>query len=172
MGRKKQTFLDPQTGEEIESTTLARWGAALAFRLYVGLGVGMCCGLGVGLLFGLLCGPLLGLFAGLVAGLHFGLVAGLVIGPGEAQIDPFPNQVHNWIARWQHLFRQRPHQPPLFPHVPDRALSRAQARTEPEPTAASLSRDKEQAEGPPRLAEAVDVATASEGNPLGAEDRP
>jgi hypothetical protein len=67
MNKQKQTFTDPQTGEEIESTALARWGAGLAF----------------GVVFGLFFGLLFGLFTrgiGIWLGLPFGLLGALVYG--------------------------------------------------------------------------------------------
>jgi hypothetical protein len=41
MSEEKPTFTDPQTGEEIESTPLARWGTGLAVGLIAGLFLGL-----------------------------------------------------------------------------------------------------------------------------------
>jgi hypothetical protein len=174
MSKPKQTFTDPQTGEEIESTWLARWGGGL-FSVLCASGLGI--GLPLGLLFGLAAGWATGLLNGLlalVAGLVIGLVTGLPLGLlfglyflvadlDTVRYNPFCQRVHDGLARRQHLRRQRILRRQEFPHVPDGALSRAGPPGQPEPTAVSLSRAPAPEEDPPlRLTAGVNEASEEE----------
>jgi hypothetical protein len=145
-----QTFTDPKTGEEIESTTLARWGAGLVYGLLNGL------------LLGLIMGRQ-GLLPGLFAGL-FGVFLGGVVAWGYAvRHNPLTRRVHDRIARQQHFRRQRILRRQEFPHVPDGALSLAGPPGEPEPTAASLSRaEAPEEDSPLRLMAGVNEASEEE----------
>jgi len=149
MSEDKQTFVDPKTEQEIESTWLARWGAGLVFASAL-LSI---MGLGSGLLLGLLgivgIGPpgggiwgwgLVGLLGGLVLGPFIGLVYGLYHMRDEVKgirNDPITRWTHDSIARAQHRRRILRSQDPT--HVPDTAISRAQPPSEPTPTDAALS---------------------------------
>jgi hypothetical protein len=156
MSNQKTTFTDPQTGEEIESTWLARWVAGGVDTLEVGLEVGLI----IGLFLGWQLGPLGGLVAGLVSGLGGGLVAGLVAGLGydleEAQSHPFAPTVHDRIARRQHFRRQRllrlRQLEAEWAGVPNRALSQALPSGPPRPTDVSVSSAEPPPGAKPRLA--------------------
>jgi hypothetical protein len=65
----KQTFRDPETGEEIESTALARGGTGLVFGLIAGLVPSLIVGLAIGAKAGLDIGLTYGLATALSAGL-------------------------------------------------------------------------------------------------------
>jgi hypothetical protein len=143
MSERRQTFRDPKTGEEIESTVLARTGAGLIAGL----------------------GGSLGFLLGSVwpARLLLALLAvalGSIVGSGLAVL--FMDPVHDGIARLQHLRRQRLLKRRLLEQewsgVPDGALSRASTPGEPGPTDTSLSRAEAPEEPPPRLRAAVDTA--------------
>jgi hypothetical protein len=185
MSKPKHTFTDLQTGEEIESTALARWVAGLGAGWVAGLGLGF-----FGLVVWLICDlpktPLTGLAAALVEmlvgvlgsvlvigsliGLFIGLVCDLLVRLGVdldySRADEFYQRVHDHIARHQHFHRQRLLQRKLaeeeWAGVPDGALSRAQPSGEPEPTAAALSRSEAPEEAAPRLTAGVDAATGEE----------
>jgi hypothetical protein len=172
MSKRRQTFTDPRTGEEIESTTLAQWGAWLT----IGLG-----GLFIGLVFGLILGLvgklgaalhwlIAGLGLGLVCGVAFVLLFWVVTLPYEVRNEPLARWVHDGIARRQHRCRQRVLQGQEFAHVPDRALSRARPPGEPEPAAASLSLAEPPEEAAPRLAAGVEAETAAEEKVLAVQE--
>jgi hypothetical protein len=83
MSERKQTFTDPKTGEEIESTVLARWGAGLIVGLVPGLLIGLSNGLAgliVGLTVGLIFGPIAGRLLKRVDEVYFGLIVGSSLG--------------------------------------------------------------------------------------------
>jgi hypothetical protein len=170
MSKRKPTFQDPKTGEEIESTALARWGAGLAIGLAIGLVVGLVFGLSGWPVFELFGALVFGLVLGLALGLVLGLVSGLAVGPTarpDGRLDNVRNdllsqRVHDGIARWQHLRRQRLLRQQEFPHVPDGALSRADPPGEPEPTQASLSLAKPPEEDAPRLTASVEAEMEAE----------
>jgi hypothetical protein len=177
MGKRKRTFTDPQTGEEIESTALAQWGPGLAYGLLIGLPCGLLLGL-FGLFIGWGTGIGVGLLIGLLGGLAYLLVFGLLVGwffkwglgPDEIRIDPLARRVHDSISRRQHLRRQRILRRQEFPHVPDGALSRALPPAEPEPTAASLSLAAPPGEAVPRLTAGVDEANTVEERVMAARE--
>ena len=111
----KRVFTDPKTGEEIESTALARWVAGLCYGLVVGLVLGyMCLAAGAYVLVDALGGhehpvspspwlvPSALFLIGVLAGLHLawrGIVSGGVR-------DPIFQAPHDAIARWQHRRRR------------------------------------------------------------------
>jgi hypothetical protein len=161
MNKQKQTFTDPQTGEEIESTALARWGAGLV----VGLVLGLVFGLIFRLVAGLLIGPVFGLVGGSILwvfGILLASVLALFAWRDTFRRDSLMGSVHDGIARQQHLRRQRILRRQEFSHVPDGALSRARPSGEPEPTSVSLSRAEAPEEEPPRLAAGVDAVAEEE----------
>jgi predicted lipid-binding transport protein (Tim44 family) len=169
MSEPKRTFTDPKTGEEIASTTLARWIAGLCVAPCIVLGGVL--GAVVGGLLGVLLGDGLVKMGGLGLLLGFLLGAGLVVKLSGWLIPLFAGRVHDGIARQQYLRRQRILRRQEFPHVPDGALSRAQPPGEPTPTAASLSRAEAPAEETPlRLAASVDAATEEEEKVLTARE--
>ena len=106
MSKPPPTFSDSQTGEEIASTRLARWGARLSITL-LAVFYGGLIGTGLG---ALLCGPFgrlkTGLLFGLIIGMFFGLLSGLTAVAGRSH--RWAEGAHNAIARWQHLRRSRP----------------------------------------------------------------
>ena len=127
MSEDKLIFTDPKTGEEMESTWLARFGVVLVWALLGGLA------------FGLLGGLLGRLMMDLVVGLVFGLVVGLIVelkGPRDHRISQW---AHDEIARRQHRRRQHILRIQNPTQVPDTALSRAQPPGEPIPIDAALS---------------------------------
>jgi hypothetical protein len=162
MSKRKKTFTDPQTGEEIESTAMARWGTGLVIGLASGAILGLFLGLGLGVTWGLFAGLGVGLFTGMVVETAFRLE--------EVQSNSLAKRLHDGIARRQHLRRQRILRRQEFPHVPDGALSLARPPGEPEPTAASLSLADPPEEATPRLAAGVDAATAAEENAMAAKE--
>ena len=142
---KKQTFTDPRSGKEVESTKLARWGSAM---------VG-CLGLSVLVVFGMQLKHLLSW--GVVSTLSLMFIILLVIMLGAALVYAlripkledarsdhthgtlFSRWAHDGIARWQHSRRQRILRTQDPTHVPDTAISRAQPPGKPQPTDAALS---------------------------------
>jgi hypothetical protein len=189
MDKRKRTFTDPKTGEEIESTALARWGAGLAFGpvagivvgLYFGLGVALIAGPGAGLIVGLVVGPVVGLYLGLIDGLSFGLDGAPFFGP----LDSFTHRVHNGLAWQQHRhrqrvlerkrgqaerLRQRKRLEAEWAGVPRGAISRARPPDRPEPTAASLSLAASPEAAAPRLTAGVDTVTAAEKEVIAARE--
>jgi hypothetical protein len=190
MSKEKETFTDPQTGEEMESTGVAR----LVGRLTTGLGVGVGCGLFFGVLYGLtiwglqwdlihwqfalstvlllvlFAGLGFGLFGMLLVGLAFGVVSGLSPGLLGNLNDLRSTALFRWghdsIARQQHFRHQRRLQRKLFEEewagVPAGAISRACPPGEPKPTPASLSLAELPAEDVPRLAAGAETATEAE----------
>ena len=125
MSKDRQTFTDPKTGEEIESTWLARGGSGLIFGLVGGLICVLVHGVAC-------CWRLEPLLVPFLSCLTSGTLCGLALYP-----PPFTLQVHDRIARAQHRRRilrsQEQH------NVPDTAISRSQPPGEPEPTDAALS---------------------------------
>jgi hypothetical protein len=170
MNQEKQTFVDPHTGEEMESTGLARVSVGLIGGLIGGL-VGGLIGGGFGaalatdrwamLLWGLAGGLLLGALTGLLVGLKFGLGAwGRAL--EEVRWDPLDRRVHDSVARRQHARRQRGLRRRAYPHVPDGALSRARPPGTPQPTATALSRAEPPQEEKAHLATGVEERAADE----------
>ena len=154
MSEGKRTFTDPETGEEIESTWLARWGGTLIFSLTLGVGVG------VG-------GWLQGLYkVSFPRNFFMGLIYGLFIGAMVAilakreKMDRLGQRIHDSIARRQHFRQQRLFTRKLLEEewagVPNKALSQAQTTGPPQPTDVSLSPADLQEEEKPRLAVAVE----------------
>ena len=172
MNREKETFVDPKTGEEMESTWLARVGVGLVGGLTGGM-VGGLIGGGFGAAlaegrFAMLC---LGLAGGLLLGLLTGLVYGLRFGLGpwgrrleEMRENTLDRRVHDVIARRQHFFRRRRRRflRGDYPHVPDGALSRARRPGTPKPTRAALSRAEPSEEEKNRLTTGVEENTEDE----------
>jgi hypothetical protein len=184
MRKPAQTFRDPQTGQEIESTALARWGARLAVTLVVllilspifGLVGGLVCELGwcASLkVVGVVCVWVWVLVWVLFDGLVYELFGRL----GDWLVGVLYKEVYDNIARRQHLRpqivrqRKRLRAERLFQQkrleaewagVPAGAISRAQPPGDPQPTAASLSRADGPKEGPPRLAAGVDAVTEAD----------
>ena len=138
MSENKQTFVDPKTGQKMESTWLARWGSQIGGVLISGVLIVLLSGL-----FGALeCGLFPGLLMGPLFGLIFVLIAGLfcTLRVPEMEVtrnDPFTRWAHDTIARRQ--YRQRILLSQDDQAVPDTALSRAQPPGEPTPTDAALS---------------------------------
>ena len=170
MSQEKQTFVDPRTGEEMESTGLARVGVGLIGGLIggvIGGVIGGCLGAALGqdrlalLLWGLAGGLFLGFVTGLLAGLKFGLGSwGRAL--EEVRWDPLDRRVHDGIARRQHARRERRHPPEDDAHVPAGAISRARPPGNPEPTSAALSRAAPSEGDKARLAAEVEEETKDE----------
>ena len=134
--RKRQTFVDPETGEEMVSTWLACIASWLVFGLFFGLAFGLVGGVLGWLVFGVLFGLIYGLFSGLSGG----LIAGLLVPELEtARSFRFTRWAHDGMARRQHRRRQRLLRSQEEQHVPDTAISRAQPPGAPQPTDAALS---------------------------------
>jgi len=152
MSKQKQTFTDPKTGEEIESTWLARLIGRLGFGLFFALGSMLVIRPG--------CVPSgvtkIGwddvLIFGLMVGLFFILISGL----DHVRNNLLSQRIHDGVALRQHFRRQRILRRQEYPHVPDEALSRAEQPREPEPTDASLSQTEVEEEKKSRLTEAVE----------------
>lgn len=140
MSDKKQTFIDPKTGEEIESTIFAN----LFFRLLVtALG-----------LFSMFFGynftlGLLAFLCGLIA------LLSIISKQDNARINFVERAIHDAIARTQHFRRQRLFQRKLaeeeWAGVPARALTRVDPSTPPQATDVSLSQAENPEEEKPRL---------------------
>ena len=127
MSKEQQTFTDPKSGEEIESTWLARVVPRMLVGLLIGLGIGMAQGMGTELLvvlpLGILC-----------IGLLFLRVR---TDMEKARRNRLIRWAHDTIARRQHrrrILRSKEDQ-----DVPDGAISRAQPPGEPQVTDAALS---------------------------------
>jgi len=101
MSRQKQIFTDPKTGEEIESTWLARCMGGFVGGLVFGIIIGLITGLPRGLLLGEWGGLVFGLALGLISGFIFGLVCKV----DNVRRNPLIQRTHDSVARWQH---QRP----------------------------------------------------------------
>jgi hypothetical protein len=131
MSKPRETFIDPLTGEEVESTPLARWGALLVS--------------GVVLVPVALVSLIIGFFVPSDEGVKilFRLV------------DWASSRAHRWILRQQRWHLQRLREQEMeeaerllqqrlleaeWAGVPDGAISRARPPGEPEPTDTSLSR--------------------------------
>lgn len=117
--------------------------------------------LGEGLVAALMGWLFLGFCVGLFVGLVFELLVWLGVDLAYGRADPSFQRMHDGIARWQHLRRQRILRRQAFPHVPAAALSRADPSGKPEPTDTSLSLAEPQEEKP-RLAGGVEEATAAD----------
>ena len=162
MSYDKQTFVDPESGEEIESTWLARLVVGSVWGLIIGVLFGVVIGLAVGVLWEAFSGVFWGVFWGVALGLATGLfVAGLAAGMfGELRKvrgDLLSRWTHDGIARTQHVRRRRILRSQDDQDVPDTALSRAQPPGEPTPTDAALSIADEPDE-PDRLTVSEDTA--------------
>ena len=162
MSKDEKTCVDPKTGQEMESTWLARWGPQISGGLISGL-VG-------GLLFWLVLG-VVGEVVDATSGLYYGderrfwmrvdgvllvlasAVACAVVGAvscglfyalvppsmGVVRDDRFIRWAHDRIARFQHRRRQRLLRSQEHVNVSDGALSRARPSDAPQPTDAALS---------------------------------
>jgi len=139
VSKQKQTFIDPKTGEEIESTWLAQFsGGTLGSVFGVVFGVTFSC---VGIIMGAtlssyLCewlnteGPaLIGIGLGVGLGIWLGFIVCREVDKGA----------HDTIARAQHRRRQRILRAQEHQDVPDTAMSRATPPGEPQPTDVALS---------------------------------
>ena len=170
MNREKQTFVDPQTGEEMESTRLARMGVGWVGGVVGGVTGGMMGGvfgaaLGEERLAMLLLGLVGGLFLGSLTGLGYGLKFGLGSwsrGLEEVREPPLDRRIHDGIARRQHTRRQRLLRRGEYPHVPAGALSRARRVRDPEPTQTALSRTASPPGEKARLTREVEENTKEE----------
>ena len=123
MSEDKQTFTDPETGQEIESTWLARWGSVLFSGTVV-----LVFSLLVYVLYRL---PTSGLYTGLLLALlavpHIvQRVRQLVFHMETARHNRITRWAHDGIARHQHRRRQRILRSRNDQDVPDTAISRAQ----------------------------------------------
>ena len=154
MSQDKQTFTDPHTGEEVESTRLAR----SVGRMVAGLWLMLIAALTGTSIYGLIWlrawrlipWPDLGLVTALAPFLFTGVFAMMILflclrliailtDPGLDIIrgDRHTRWIHDRIARTQH--RQRILRSQEQQDVPDTAISRAQPPGEPQPTDAALS---------------------------------
>jgi hypothetical protein len=146
MSKPRETFIDPLTGEEVESTPLARWGA-LQVRVLLGVLVGVL--VLVPAVFVMLAMALLGFVP------FFEWLSDWDFWGTFEWVDSVSVRVHNWIARQQYWCRQRLRRRERWQAerllqqrlleaewagVPDGAISRARPPDEPEPTDTSLSR--------------------------------
>ena len=164
MSKDRQTFVDPETGEEIESTKLARTSPGLTVVL-ISVFNTVC--IGVIYLMSVQGGPAefpLKLLGWLCATLVFWLLATLFLMRNvpelkEARKTRFSTWIHDSISRYQHRRRQRILRSQDDQAVPDTALSRAQPPGEPTPTDAALSIADEPDE-PERLSVEVEEDTA------------
>ena len=153
MGEDKQTFTDPETGQEIESTWLARYVGGLLFGIIRGMFFGVLLGMVIFMAgayslrrdlggdvtifrillmikrsFGLSAG------VGLLAGIVGGVLGGISYARGTSRAG---DKLHDNIARTQH--RRRILHSQDDQDVPDTAISRAQPPGNPQPTDAALS---------------------------------
>ena len=135
MSKDRQTFVDPKSAEEIESTGLARWIGGL---------LGVVFGVVLGVAFSM-AGGVLGMFPGVWIGGDWGMRLGGLLGIGLGiclgvwlfrRVD---RGIHNSIARYQHFRRHQVLRSQEHQDVPDTAISRAQRPGEPQPTDAALS---------------------------------
>jgi len=142
MSEDRQTFTDPKTGQEIESTWLARYVGGLLFGIIRGMFFGGLLGIIViflvvhaeGSLGDFVWGMIRLWIIGLLAGIIGGVLGGLSYSRGTSKAG---DKLHDKIARAPHrrrILRSREHQ-----DVPDTAISRAQPPGEPEPNDAALS---------------------------------
>ena len=90
----RQTFTDPETGEEVESTRLARGIVRLVVVAFGGIFCGLVMGLFAWLVDGLFTGLLVGLGYGLMTGVFFGLVGRL----NQERNDLLLNRIHDTIG--------------------------------------------------------------------------
>ena len=130
MSEDKQTFTDPDTGEEVESTWLARWISVPIGILFIGLLTGL------DYLFSEKTSPP---WWGLGLVLLYLLVTVLMPPKTVERARDYPvnRWSHDAVARTQHrrrILRSQDDQA-----VPDTAISRAQPPGEPEPTDTALS---------------------------------
>lgn len=160
MSDKKQTFIDPKTGEEIKITRLSYVIDGLIIGLTGGLTLGLIFGLFLavigGLVIGLTSGQILGLVEGLIEGLELGLGLGLCGGVFFGLFGGLTNvneklffQLPKKIAYSQHRILKRRLVEKEWEGVPRTALSQAQPPGEPQPTGMSLSQvDSSEGEKP------------------------
>ena len=154
----KQTFVDPESGKEIESTGLAKI-ASMIVRTMVGflkvmpvpilisvLSIRMLAvfsGRSPGIVWELVGLFFMWLFVWLGYGVSWGLFVGVVSAIGGytdiVRDDRLAQPTHDRVARWQHRRRQRVLRAQEHQDVPDTALSRAQPPGEPVPTDTALS---------------------------------
>ena len=127
MSETKQTFTDPRTGEEIESTWLARLAGVGSIGMFGGV------------LSGLVVGLIVWLSGGLSLWLSIGVGLALGVGVGVGIGSRLSKNIHDSMARYQHRRRQRILRSQEHQHVPDTAISRVQPPDEPQPTDAALS---------------------------------
>ena len=128
----KQTFIDPKTGQEIESTWLARKFCVLAYGLFFGVVGGLASGVHFGFFVGLVCGLVFVLFGVL----FYALIVPEMI---ETRNDRFIRWAHDLISRVQHRRRQRVLRSQERHDIPNTAISRAQPPGKPVPTDTALS---------------------------------
>ena len=128
MSKNRQTFVDPETGEVIESTWMARWWPAL-----------LCWGLGISIV--VIGSIITGSRMPLYCFIPMGMVTLMALSQGMNywRRDRLGRWIHDGIARHQHRRRQRILRSREDQAVPDGALSRAQPPGEPTPTDAALS---------------------------------
>lgn len=140
----KQKFIDPKTGQEIEST----WQAKIAFRVLTTV-IAI-----ISMKFGVFVIGVMALSLCL-----FSLLVMIVLLDG-ARTHPIERDIHDGVARWQHGRRQRQLQRKLaeaeWAGVPKTALSLADPSTPPQPTATSLSQAENPKEEKERLVVGVD----------------
>ena len=146
MSKDKQTFTDPETGMEIESTWLARYVGGLLFGIIRGMFLGVLLGMvifmagayslrGGGVtIFRILLLIKGSIGVGLLAGIVGGVLGGISYSRGTSKAG---DKLHDKIARAQH--RRRILRAQDDQDVPDTAISRAQPPGEPQPTDAALS---------------------------------
>ena len=165
MGDKKQTFIDPKTGEEIEASwAIAKTDQAICEIIYFTLleiPMAVIGGMSIGLL-------------GLCFGVDYflqGTIAGLCVGvfPGRRVIIATRRQLFNpakellflsSVAQWQHNRRQQLLKRKLLEEewagVPATALTLVDRSTSPQVTDTSVSRSEPPEEEKERLTEAVE----------------
>jgi len=161
MSEKKQTFIDQKTGEEIESTRLAKvFGKLCLFLSWAMV---------LGLVFGLALGTLKGfgtpLFEGIAGSILIAVISSLVVTNSLASYyDVSGYQIvqltHDGIARAQHFRRQQFLKRKLLEEewagVPAKALTLVDRSTSPQVTDTSVSRSEPPEEEKERLTEAVE----------------
>lgn len=156
MSKKKQTFVDPKTGEEIESTIIARVGSIVILVSVVAL-----------LYFTTLSVIRFQLWLIWAVILTILVDSVLIIALGFGwRRDDSCKLIHDWLARKQYSRRQRILKRKLLKEewagVPSRALSRAQPPGQPEPTDVSLSQAEKSSDEKPRLNVGVEETTGLE----------
>ena len=149
MSEDKQTFIDPKTGAEIESTKLAPWDSGLWTFIDPDTGeeieitlLAVVLPVLVGYLGGCAMGLLVGLMVGLFRGWEYGALVGSsiciiwwVVGTIIRWV--FGREIRQRIAHTQH--RRRVLRAQDDQDVPDTALSRVQPPGDPQATDTALS---------------------------------